>query len=302
MPVRIALADPPDFADLTGAVTAPPAAPPAVAQTVIEPARGWQWLNVRELWRHRELLFFLAWRDVKVRYKQTVLGVAWAVLQPALLMVVFTVFFARLAGVSTGDVPYPLFALAGLLPWTLFATGVTNAGNSVIGSERLITKIYFPRLAVPFAAAGAALVDFLVALGLLAVVMAVCGVAPSWNLVAAPVIVAIVVLASVGLGTLLAALNVAYRDVRYVIPFLIQVGMFATPTIYLQPTGQEGAGMQWLLTLNPMNGLVSAFRACLLGGPIPWADVAVAAALSCGLFLAGCLYFRKVEDGFADVI
>jgi lipopolysaccharide transport system permease protein len=299
--VRIALADPPDFADLTGVVTAEAAAP-LVAPTVIEPARGWQWLNVGELWRHRELLFFLAWRDVKVRYKQTVLGVAWAVLQPALLMVVFTIFFARLAGVSVGDVPYPLFALAGLLPWTLFATAVTNAGNSVIGSERLITKIYFPRLAVPFAAAGAAFVDFLVALGLLAVVMAACGVAPSWNLLFAPVIVAIVGLAAVGLGTLLAALNVAYRDVRYVIPFLIQVGMFATPTIYLQPTGREGAGVHWLLTLNPMNGLVAAFRACLLGGPIPWADVAVAAALSAGLFLAGCLYFRKVEDSFADVI
>jgi len=299
--VRIALAEPPELTDLTGAAR-PEAARPAPARTVIEPARGWQWLNARELWRHRELLFFLAWRDVKVRYKQTVLGVAWAVLQPALLMVVFTVFFARLAGVSAGDVPYPLFALAGLLPWTFFATAVTSAGNSVVGSERLITKIYFPRLAVPFAAAGAAFIDFLVALGLLAGVMAVCGVAPSWKLVVAPLIVAIIALTALGLGTLLAALNVAYRDVRYVIPFLIQVGMFATPTIYLQPTGNEGTAVHWLLTLNPMNGLVAAFRASLLGGPIPWADVGVAAALSAALFLGGCLYFRKVEDSFADVI
>jgi len=299
--VRIALAEPPELMDLAGP-TPPAVAPPAPARTVIEPAGGWQWLNARELWRHRELVFFLAWRDVKVRYKQTVLGVAWAVLQPALLMVVFTVFFARLAGVSAGDVPYPLFALAGLLPWTFFATAVTNAGNSVVGSERLITKIYFPRLAVPFAAAGAAFIDFLVALGLLAGVMAVCGVAPSWKLVVAPFIVAVIALAALGLGTLLAALNVAYRDVRYVIPFLIQVGMFATPAVYLQPTGNEGPAMHWLLTLNPMNGLVAAFRASLLGGPIPWADVGVASALSAALFLGGCLYFRKVEDSFADVI
>jgi lipopolysaccharide transport system permease protein len=301
MSVRIVLADPQNFVDLAGP-TLPATAPPPVARTVIEPAGGWQGLNVRELWRHRELLFFLAWRDVKVRYKQTALGVAWAVLQPALLMVVFTVFFARLAGVSAGDVPYPLFALAGLLPWTFFATTVSNGANSVIGSERLITKIYFPRLAVPFAAAGVALVDFLVALVLLAVVMAACGVAPSWQIIVAPVIVAVIALAAVGFGTFLAALNVAYRDVRYVIPFLIQVGMFATPTVYLQPTGREGSAMHWLLTLNPMNGLVSAFRSCLFGGPIPWADVGIAAALSVGMFLAGCLYFRKVEDSFADVI
>jgi lipopolysaccharide transport system permease protein len=294
------LVDKPDFTDLTG--FAGPAVEPHVPESVIEPARGWQWLNARELWRHRELLFFLAWRDVKVRYKQTIFGVAWAVLQPLLMMTVFAVFIARLGNLSSGNLPYPLFALVGFVLWSFFATAVTSAGNSVVGSERLITKIYFPRLAVPFAAAGAALVDFLVALVLLAVLMAVYGVAPSWGLLAAPLIVAIVGLAAVGLGTFLAALNVAYRDVRYVIPFLIQVGMFATPTIYLQPTGNEGAGMHWLLTLNPMTGLVTAFRAAILGGPIPWGDVGIAAALSLGLFVGGCLYFRKVEDSFADVI
>ena len=297
----IDLVDPPNLADRSGPAGPEPAAP-APVRTVIEPARGWPWLNARELWRHRELLFFLAWRDVKVRYKQTAFGVAWAVVQPLLMMTVFTVFIARLGNLSSGDLPYPLFALAGFVLWSFFATAVTGAANSVVGSERLITKIYFPRLAVPFAAVGAAFVDFLVALVLLAGLMAVYGISPSWGLVALPLIVAIVGLAAVGLGTFLAALNVAYRDVRYVIPFLIQVGMFATPTIYLQPTGQEGAGMKWLLTVNPMTGLVSAFRASLLGGPIPWVDVGVAAALSLGLFLAGCLYFRKVEDSFADVI
>lgn len=285
-----------------GAAAAGRIAQPDAPESVIEPARGWHWINVRELWRHRELLFFLAGRDVKVRYKQTVFGIAWAVLQPLLMMVVFSVFIARLGNLSSGDLPYPLFALTGFVLWTYFATAVTNAGNSVVGSERLITKIYFPRLAVPFAAAGAAFVDFAVALVLLAGLMAVYGVAPSWSILAAPLIVAIVSLAAVGLGTFLAALNVAYRDVRYVIPVLIQVGMFATPTIYLLPSGDEGSGMHWLLTLNPMTGLVTAFRASLFDGAIPWAEVGIAAALSFALFLGGCLYFRKVEDSFADVI
>jgi lipopolysaccharide transport system permease protein len=290
--------------ELTGGIglTDPTADASTPAATVIEPARGWSWLNVRELWRHRELLFFLAWRDVKVRYKQTAFGVAWAVVQPLLMMGVFAVFIARLGHLESGGLPYPLFALAGFVLWSFFATAVTSAGHSVVGSERLITKIYFPRLAVPFAAAAAALVDFLIALVLLAVLMAIYGVAPSSGLWAAPLIVAIVGLAAVGLGTFLAALNVAYRDVRYVIPFLIQIGMFATPTIYLQPSGTEGAGMHWLLTANPMTGLVTAFRASLLGGPIPWDAVGIAALVSFGLFLAGCLYFRQVEDAFADVI
>jgi len=271
-------------------------------ETVIEPSAGWQWPNLRELWRHRELLFFLAWRDVKVRYKQTALGAAWAILQPALLMAVFTLVFSRLGGASSGDVPYPLFALAGLLPWIFFATAVTSAANSVVGSERLITKIYFPRLAIPFAAVGAAGVDFLIGLGLLAAAMAAYGVAPTWNLLVAPLVMAVVAVVAVGLGTLFAALNVAYRDVRHAIPFVIQLGMFATPTIYLQPTGNETGALGWLLTLNPLASLVAAFRASLLGSPVPWADVGVAAASSVALFVVGCLYFRKVEDGFADVI
>jgi lipopolysaccharide transport system permease protein len=283
--------------------TAPPT--PSVAPehlTVIEPARGWQLINFRELWRYRELLFFLCWRDVKVRYKQTVLGAAWAVLQPAMMMAVFTIFFSRLAGLSSGDTPYPLFALCGVLPWFFFATAVTNASNSVIGSERLITKIYFPRLAVPFASVGAAVVDFAIACGLLAVMMACYGHAPSWNLWLAPFVFLVVVLTATGLGTLLAALNVAYRDFRYVIPFLIQVGMFATPTIYMQPSGNEGRSIEWLLVANPMTSLISAFRATVLGGPIPWLDLGVAFVMAEMIFLFGCLYFRKVEDRFADII
>ena len=277
-----------------------PVGPPP--RTVIEPPRGWQLVDVRELWRYRELVFFLCWRDVKVRYKQTVLGAAWAVLQPAMMMVVFSIFFGRLARMSSGDLPYPLFVLAGLLPWTFFSSALTAGSTSVLGSERLITKIYFPRLAVPFAAVGATVVDFAIATGLLLVVMLGYGYAPSANAWLAPLIFGVILLAALGLGTMLAALNVAYRDFRYVVPFLIQLGIFATPTIYLQPTGDEGSAIGLLLTINPMSSLVSGFRASLLGGPIPWVGLGVAAGLSVLVFLGGCLYFRKVEDRFSDII
>jgi lipopolysaccharide transport system permease protein len=284
-----------------------PAAAPAY-RTVIEPSRGWQLINAAELWRFRELLFFLAWRDVKVRYKQTALGAAWAVLQPAMMMVVFWIFFGRLAKVSTGSTPGPLFYLSGVLPWFFFSTAVTSAANSVVGSERLITKIYFPRLAVPFAAVAAAAVDFLVAACLLlavAIGYAIFepgSVLPTWNLLLAPVIFFVVALFAAGLGTMLSALNVAYRDFRYVIPFLIQVGMFATPTIYMQPTGDEGRSVAWLLWINPMTSFVSTFRSAVIGGPVPWMQLSVAAGLAGATFVLGCLYFRKVEDSFSDII
>ena len=276
---------------------------PALAhRTVIETPRGWQLVNVRELWWYRELLFFLVWRDVKVRYKQAVLGVAWAVLQPAMLMVVFAVFLGRLAGLSGGDVPYPLFVLAGLIAWTFFSTAVSQAGNSVVGSERLITKIYFPRLAIPFASVGAAVFDFLISLGLLAALMAYYGHAPSWQVVFAPLVFAVLFVAAAGLGTLLAALTVAYRDFRFVTPFLIQVGMYATPTIYMLLPPDPSGGLKLWLALNPLVAPIAAFRASLLGGPIPWDGLAVSAAIAIGLFVLGCLYFRKVEDEFADKI
>jgi lipopolysaccharide transport system permease protein len=273
-----------------------------VNQVIIEPPQGWQLINFRELWRYRELLFFLCWRDIKVRYKQTVLGAAWAILQPAMMMVVFTIFFGRLGKMSSGDVPYPLFVLTGLLPWFFFSTAITNSGNSVVGSERLITKIYFPRLAVPFASVGAAVVDFIVAMGLLFVMMPIYGFAPSWNLFLAPVIFAVIVLMALGLGTLLAALNVAYRDFRYVIPFFIQIGMFATPTIYMMPTGEESETFRWLLIANPMTSLIAGFRSCMIGGPIPWLEIGIASIIAITIFIFGCLYFRKVEDRFADII
>jgi lipopolysaccharide transport system permease protein len=274
--------------------------------TILRPAGGWHLINLYELWRFRELLYFLAWRDVKVRYKQTVLGVAWAVLQPAMLMVVFTLFFGRVGRLDSDNLPYPysLFVLAGLLPWTFFATAIANASNSVIGSERLITKIYFPRLAVPFASVGAAVVDAIIAFGLLFVLMLWNYDKITWgpNLLLAAPIFALIVLTALGVGTLLAALNVAYRDFRYVVPFLVQVWMFATPSLYMPPTGAEPGTIRQLLVLNPMMPQIAAFRNACLGGPIDWTQLGIAAALSTLGFLAGCLYFRRVEDSFADII
>jgi lipopolysaccharide transport system permease protein len=275
--------------------------------TMIEPPRGWQLVNVRELWRYRELLYFLTWRDVKVRYKQTLLGAAWAVLQPGLMMVVFTIFFGKMAKVPAGDLPYPIFVFAGLLPWTFFATAIANAGNSVVGSERLITKIYFPRLAVPFASVGAALVDFAIAFGLLVLMMLWYHVMPTPKLLLLPAMVVVLTLAALGVGTLLAALNVAYRDFRYVIPFLVQVWMFATPSVYMSvnPAATDGRTRgvaHYLLALNPMTGLISAFRGAVLNGPIPWLQAGVATGLTIAVFVGGCLYFRRVEDSFADMI
>lgn len=321
----IELPSKPSLSDDLGAAAVP-------LEIVIRSAGGWQPVNVRELWQFRELVFFLAWRDVKVRYKQAALGAAWAVLQPALTMVVFTIFFARMAGVPSRSWPYPLFVYAGLLPWTFFATAIASAGQSVVDSERLITKVYFPRLAIPFAAVGAAVVDFAMALGLLIVLMLWYRVAPGAGLLLVPFIFGAIALAALGIGTMLAALNVAYRDFRYVIPFLIQLGLFATPTVYMQPgetrdppqsasapdpapasppVRSEGLSSgpparfgisRALLDLNPMAALVTTFRAAVLGGPIPWGRFGVAAAYASALFLGGCLYFRKVEDRFGDII
>jgi lipopolysaccharide transport system permease protein len=286
---------------------ADPAPAPAHAEpheTVIRPPRGWQLINLRELWHCRDLLFFLTWRDVKVRYKQTVLGVAWSVLQPALMMGVFTIFFSNIAKLSSGDLPYPVFVLAGLLPWTFFTTALGNAGNSVVGSEKLITKVYFPRLAIPFAAVGAAVVDFLIAMGLLAVLMLCWQVPPSPTVLLAPLVFALVVLAAAGFGTLLAALNVAYRDFRYVMPFVLQLWVFATPTVYMEmPPAQDGDWLHLLAALNPLTGLIAAFRAAVFGvGTVDWLQLSVSAVMVVGIFLLGCFYFRKVEDGFADII
>jgi lipopolysaccharide transport system permease protein len=268
--------------------------------TVIEPGGGWQALNLRELWRFRELIYFFVWRDVKVRYKQTVLGAAWAIIQPLMLMFVFTLFVGKLAGVAGADDRVVVYA--GMVAWTFFATAMGNAGASVVNSERLITKIYFPRLAVPLSAVGAAVVDFLIASALLVVMMIFRGARPGMSILMLPLIVALIALAATGLGTLLAALTVAYRDFRYVVPFLVQFLLFATPSVYLP---NQSVPLRWdypLVAANPMNALVASFKACLFDLPIPWPLLASSTLLIVVLFGAGCFYFRRVEDSFADIV
>jgi lipopolysaccharide transport system permease protein len=259
-------------------------------------------MSLGELWRYRELLLFLIWRDLKVRYRQTVLGIAWAILQPVLMVVIFTVFFGRLAGLPSAGLPYPLFALAGLLPWLFFAAAVATAGNSVVASERLVTKIYFPRLAIPFAAVGVAAVDFSIAFGILGVLMVWYGVWPGAAFLLAVPIVAMIALAGLAFGTGLAALNVRYRDFRYVIPFLVQFWMFATPTVYMQPPEDATGVVSVLIWANPMTGLVGGFRSACLGLPIPWAQLGVSSAAVFVVALMSVVYFRKVEADFADII
>lgn len=269
--------------------------------TVITPDAGWRLFDGQELWRYRELLFFLCWRDVKIRYKQTFLGAAWAILQPALLMVVFSMFFGKLGGTAASDIPYSLFVCAGLLPWTFFATALQNSANSVVGSERLITKIYFPRLLLPFSSVGAALVDLLVSIGLLFVMMVWHRFVPPWTILLLPIFVFGIALTATGLGTLLSALNVNYRDFRYVIPFMVQVGLFATPTIYMDVSTLGATWHNWLW-LNPLAGFIAGFRGAALGTEIPWGEVAISFAMAAIFFVIGCLYFRRVEDTFADNI
>ena len=277
--------------------TAPP-------ETIIAPARGWQVMNWGELWRFRELIAILAWRDIKVRYKQTVLGVAWAVLQPAMMMLVFTIFFGKLGGIDSGDLPYSVFVYTGLLPWMFVSTAITSASNSVLGSERLITKVYFPRLALPISAVATALVDFCFAFGLLVLLMLWNGIVPGLSLLLLPVFLLVLTVAALGIGTLLAGLHVAYRDFRYVTPFLIQIGMFVTPAIYMPADRfqSDNFWVQTLLAVNPFNSLIAGLRGACLGTDIPWGMVASSAALVAVVFLAGCFYFRKVEDWFADII
>jgi lipopolysaccharide transport system permease protein len=268
--------------------------------TVLEPRHGWRNLGLREIWAHRELLYFFIWRDLKVRYKQTAFGAAWAVLQPVLLMVVFSASLGRVAGVGPAGVPYPLFVFAGLIPWTLFASSLAGASNSLVSGEAIITKVYFPRLLLPFASVGSFLLDFLISLGALAVVMLYFGAAPSLAILWLPALALMAVVTALGVGTFLAAVNVKYRDVKYVVPFLVQLWMFASPVVYtstLVPT-------QWraFYALNPMTGVVEGFRWALIGGPRPDDLILVSAVASVLLLLAALAYFRRVERTFADVI
>jgi lipopolysaccharide transport system permease protein len=269
--------------------------------TINQPTGGWRALDLSELWRYRELLYFLSWRDVKVRYKQTALGAAWALLQPLGAMAVFTLFFGRLMSVPSEGLPYPLFAYSGLLVWTYFANAVTSASGSLVANANLISKVYFPRLALPLAGVLPSLVDLAIGFVLMLVLMAAFGFAPTPATLLAPVFLAMGVAAAIGVGVWLTALDVQYRDIRYAIPFLMQVWLFATPVVY--PTSIVPVEYQALYGLNPMAGVVAGFRWSLLGGVPPSAPLlVVSAATAAALLATGLFYFRRVERRFADVV
>lgn len=258
-------------------------------------------IDFAELWTYRELLYFLTWRDIKVRYKQTAIGAAWAIIQPLFMMIVFTIFFNRFVGVPSDDVPYPVFAYAGLLPWTFFANAVTNASNSLIGNSHLITKVYFPRVLVPSAAVAAGLLDLAIAFVILILLAAFSGVTPTaTGVVMLPVLMLLLVLLSLGVGLLLAALTVRHRDLRHALPFVLQLLMFSSPIIY--PSSVMPERWRRLLALNPMTGIIENFRAALVGRESDFVTLAVSVAVTLGI-LGGALYsFRQLEKGFADVL
>ncbi len=256
--------------------------------------------ELSEVWHHRELFYFLAWRDVKVRYKQTVLGVLWAILQPIMTMGVFTLFFGRLAHMPSDGVAYPLFSYAGILPWTLMAAGVGASSSSLVGNPNLITRVYFPRMIIPGAAVLSALVDFLIAAVGLSILMVRYGVHPGWSLaIVAPIVFLIVILSS-AVGGWLAAVNVKYRDVRYVVPFFMQIWFFATPVIY--PASIVPERWRPWLALNPMVGLVDAFRAACFGRPIDVLGFSIATIVTVAMLVLAVRMFRSVEQTFADFI
>jgi len=270
-------------------------------RTVIQPSQGWIRLNLAELWHYRELLFFLIWRDIKVRYKQTALGAAWAILQPLFTMLVFTLFFGRLAKVPSDGVPYPLFTYAALLPWQLFAYALTESSNSIVVNERLITKVYFPRLVIPLASVLAGLVDFGIAFTLLIGMMAWYHVTPSWAIVTLPLFVIFTLTTALSAGLWLSALNVQYRDVRYTLTFIVQFWLFASPVAY--PSTLIPARWRPLYGLNPMAGVIEGFRWALLGkAPAPGPMLAVSVLVVGVVLVGGLCYYRRVETTFADVV
>ena len=267
---------------------------------IIEPQTGWLPVNLAELWHYRELAYILAWRDVKIRYKQTVLGAAWAVFQPVISMVVFTLFFGNLVKVPSDGLPYPIFVYAGLLPWTFFANSLTAASNSLVGQANLISKVYFPRMLIPLSTFGAFILDFIISLIIMLVMMVWYGIYPGPALLIFPLLLLTTMAAALGIGMLLSALCVAYRDVKYVVPFLVQVWMYATPVIY--PVSIVPENWRWLLSLNPMAGLIDGYRAAFLGRPIDGVNLSISMGVSFVFMFWGLFYFRKVERRFADIV
>lgn len=267
----------------------------------IEPSKGWVSLKLKELWAYRELLYFLIWRDVKVRYKQTVLGIAWAIIQPFFSMVVFSLFFGRLAKIPSDGIPYPIFSYAALVPWTFFAHGLSQASNSLVGSANLIKKVYFPRLAIPIATVLSGVVDFILAFILLIGMMIYFGFFPTINVFWLPLFLLLALATSLGISLWFSALNVEFRDVRYIIPFLTQFWLFSTPIAY--PSSLLSEPWRTIYGINPMVGVVEGFRWALLGTKTgPGSITIVSSLVAFLLLLSGALYFRRMEKTFADVV
>jgi lipopolysaccharide transport system permease protein len=268
--------------------------------TVIEPTRSWGDLRLGEVWHARELIFFLMWRDIKVRYKQTAVGAGWAVLQPLITVLIFSLLLSHYAHIKVW-VPYPIFIFAGLLPWTYFAYSITQSGKSLVDNEKLITKIYFPRLALPIATTFTGLPDFAVGCGVFAVMMAIFGVAPTWRVAFVPFFLLMAIASAMGVGFWLSGMNVRYRDVKYVLPFLTQIWMFASPVVY---SGHAVTG-KWevLYSLNPMAGVINGFRWALLDGPPPgMSSLIPSICVTILLLVTGLYYFKHMDKTFADVI
>lgn len=273
-----------------------------VPYLLIQPSKGWVSLKLHELWEYRELLYFLTWRDIKVRYKQTVLGAAWAILQPFMTMVVFSLFFGNLAQVPSDGVPYPIFSYAALVPWTFFATGLTNSSNSLVGSSNLIKKVYFPRLTIPIATVLSGAVDFVLAFIVLLGMMLFFGITPTANVVFLPFFVLLAFVTSLGVGLWLSAMNVQFRDVRYTVPFLTQFWMFATPIAYPSSLIKDDL-LRSIYGINPMAGVVEGFRWALLGTDnAPGLIIIVSSLAAVLLLVSGLFFFRRMEKTFADVV
>jgi lipopolysaccharide transport system permease protein len=269
--------------------------------TIITPSRGWVSLKLRELWEYRELLYFLTWRDIKVRYKQTALGAAWAIIQPFFTMVVFSLFFGKLARIPSDGLPYPLFAFAALVPWTFFANGLSQSSNSLVGSSHLITKVYFPRMVIPLSSSVSGALDFLISFIVLLGMMAFYGRWPTVHILWLPFLLLLAFVTALGVGMWLSALNVQYRDVRYVLPFLAQIWLFATPIAY--PSSLLSEPWRTVYGLNPMVGVVEGFRWALLGtDTAPGPLIAVSALVALAILIGGAFYFRRMERIFADVV
>lgn len=283
-------------------MSAPPtaAAADSLPLRVIEPRSGWAPIDWGELWEFRDLLGFLVWRDVKLRYKQTVLGAAWAILQPVMTMLVFTLLFGRWGKMPSDGLPYPVFAFAALIPWTFFANALAGAAASLTGNSHLISKVYFPRLLISLSSLGTGLVDLLVALIVMLVMMAAYGIAPTWQVLALPMAIALTAGVAFGVGSGLAALCAIYRDVRYVIPLLTQLWMFASPVIY--PMNFVPEQWRWIFYFNPVVGAIEAFRSSLLGLPFNWTAIGAAWAVTIAIGWMSLSYFRRVERRLADVI